>query len=493
MRRRVVRVLGGVAFIPVVLAAACGAASDAAVVSPHTADAASWGKAMQVAGIARLNMGGASIGSMSCASPGNCSAAGTYNSGNYRYQGFVVSQVRGTWGRAEEIPGLAALNKARYASVGPISCASPGNCVAGGSYQDSRRHPQAFLVSQVHGTWRKAIEVPGTAMLNRVGAGISSVACTTPGDCTAVGSYLSRYKHGQPFVISEVHGKWGTANQVPGMLALNPAGIAGLGSLSCASAGNCTAGGTIKVDNNDTLAFVVSEVHGNWGTAVQVPGTATLGATGGAGVSSVSCASPGNCAVAGYYYDSQGAQYPFVENQAGGTFGTAVLAPGMTAFGQHSNGQLYDVSCGSPGNCSAVGSEGVSNGYDVGGGGQPFVVNEVNGTWHKASLVPGIAKLNTGVDGAVSTISCSSAGNCAAGGYYGIGKPADKVYNLQAFLVSEVNGTWGRAQQVPGLRVLNSRNWASMGQVSCSADGRCSAGGGYQDSRGGEPFVTSER
>ena len=47
-----------------------------------------------------------------------------------------------------------------------MSCASAGNCSAGGYYTDGAGHEQAFVVSEVNGTWGTAIEVPGTAALN---------------------------------------------------------------------------------------------------------------------------------------------------------------------------------------------------------------------------------------------------------------------------------------------------------------------------------------
>ncbi len=50
-----------------------------------------------------------------------------------------------------------------------MSCAAAGNCSAGGHYTDSSGHFQAFVVSQVNGTWHTAIEVPGTAALNQGG------------------------------------------------------------------------------------------------------------------------------------------------------------------------------------------------------------------------------------------------------------------------------------------------------------------------------------
>jgi hypothetical protein len=46
----------------------------------------------------------------------------------------------GSWGTAIEVPGLAALNKGQRGAVSSVSCAPPGNCVAGGDYR-RLRHP----------------------------------------------------------------------------------------------------------------------------------------------------------------------------------------------------------------------------------------------------------------------------------------------------------------------------------------------------------------
>jgi hypothetical protein len=54
----------------------------------------------------------------------------------------------GTWGTAQEVPGTAALNSGGSAVVISVSCASAGNCAAGGFYTDSSRHEQAFVVNK---------------------------------------------------------------------------------------------------------------------------------------------------------------------------------------------------------------------------------------------------------------------------------------------------------------------------------------------------------
>src|SRR5258708_12280571 len=54
----------------------------------------------------------------------------------------------GTWRTAIEVPGSGALNKGGNAEVFSVSCASAGNCAAGGLYTDGFRHVPALLVTE---------------------------------------------------------------------------------------------------------------------------------------------------------------------------------------------------------------------------------------------------------------------------------------------------------------------------------------------------------
>jgi len=74
-------------------------------------------------------------------------------------------------------------------------------------------------------------------------------------------------------------GTWGTAHPIPGLAALNVGGDAWINMVSCASAGNCSVGGSyLNRRHGEFQAFVASETGGTWGTAREVPGTATLNA-----------------------------------------------------------------------------------------------------------------------------------------------------------------------------------------------------------------------
>jgi len=74
---------------------------------------------------------------------------------------FVVDEVNGTWGTAEEVPGTAALDQGEDAEIRSVSCASAGNCSAGGRYVDAAGHTQPFVINETKGAWGRAEEIPG--------------------------------------------------------------------------------------------------------------------------------------------------------------------------------------------------------------------------------------------------------------------------------------------------------------------------------------------
>src|SRR5215813_7169046 len=237
-------------------------ASVAAAPVPPGAVGGTWGTAEEVPGIAALDHGGSSdLRSVSCGSAGNCAAGGGYATSPGHGQAFVVNQTNGAWGTAQNVPGLAALNQGRSAEIYTVSCASAGNCSAGGAYKDGSGHQQVFVVGQANGTWGTAKEVPGTAALNQFGfAQLLSLSCGAAGNCSAGGSYIDNLGHHRAFVASEKNGTWGAAEQVPGTAALSPGGGAVVSSVSCPAAGDCAAGG-----DAGTHPFVISGDQGNLG------------------------------------------------------------------------------------------------------------------------------------------------------------------------------------------------------------------------------------
>jgi len=321
-----------------------------------------WGQATQIRGPGGLNGGAdAEPMSLSCGSAGDCAAGGEYVDGSGNYQGFAAVERNGVWGKAVEVPGLGALNAGGFAEIDAVSCAPAGSCAAGGFYTN-RRLQQGFVVTERNGRWGKATGVPGLGALNAGatadmdGADVSSVSCASAGNCAAGGFYTARHRRNEGFVAVERNGRWGKATAVPGLAALNTGGSAAVYSVSCASPGSCAAGGRYTASHRRQQGFLVVERNGRWGKAAGVPGLGSLTKGAVAEVDGVSCASAGNCAAGGSYQDAPYEDQGFVVSERNGRWGKATPIPGLQALNTAGDAQVYSVSCGPAGNCAAGGS-----------------------------------------------------------------------------------------------------------------------------------------
>ena len=403
-----------------------------------------WGPKITVGGVAALHGYDTGVGSISCPTAGNCAAVGGYSEDAFPQtaHAFVVDETNGSWGTAIEIPGTANPKpfSVDEAYVRSVSCATPGNCAAGGTFLDNNGpgpglvgvHP--YVVDETNGTWGTAIVVTGVTG----GYGnVFSVSCATAGNCAAGGG---------GFVVDEVNGSWGDAIKVPGIPDADESFVS---SISCSTAGNCAAGGSYSKGGSKAHLFVVDETNGVWGNAIEIPGTVGDGS-----VTSVSCATPGNCAAGGYDHGA------FVVGEANGVWGKAVHVPGV---GKFSLSGVNDVSCGAAGDCTAGGYYEGSRPADY----RAFVLSESHGSWGTPIELPGMSQ--------VWSISCATAENCTAGGYY-----VDKSDAFKAVVDTERDGGWGSATVIPGTGAE-----AQAGPVSCATADSCVVGGGY---RAGHPF-----
>ena len=123
-------------------------------------------------------------------------------------------------------------------------------------------------------------------------------------------------------------------------------------SVSCASAGNCTAVGVFKNVTGGYEAFTMTSTAGTWGQATPAVFAAGVqNSNADSGFSSVSCASAGNCTAVGYFSNVAGGYEAFTMTSTAGSWGQAT--PAVFAAGvQNTNLDTYffSVSCGSAGN-----------------------------------------------------------------------------------------------------------------------------------------------
>ena len=77
-----------------------------------------------------------------------------------------------------------------------------------------------------------------------------------------------------------------------------------LSAVSCPSAGNCSAVGTYADNTGSTQGLLLTETAGSWATGAEAGLPADAGSNPYVGLNSVSCASAGNCTAVGFYQDS---------------------------------------------------------------------------------------------------------------------------------------------------------------------------------------------
>jgi hypothetical protein len=403
------------------------------------------------------------VNMLSCASAGNCTAVGRYTDSAGNSEGLLLTQTSGTWARGIEAPLPKNAATSPLVTVTSVSCASAGNCTAVGQYNDSSGLIEGFFLTQTSGTWARGIEA-------RLPAGVTSagnllVSCASARNCTVVGSYTDSYPNFQGLLWTKTAGRWATAitAPLPANAATNQQVL--LNQVSCRSAGNCTAVGSYLDSTGNTQGLLLTQTSGTWATGVEARLPASPSGLGGS-LTSVSCASAGNCTAVGTYFDSSGNTDGLALTQTSRAWATGVetVPPDYSENGQNLP-RMTSVSCVSAGNCTAAGS------YDT------FAVLW---TQTKRNWATGIAaSLPAGAEaGGLDWVSCPSAGNCTAVGSYD-----DSSGNQQGIVLGQTSGTWSPTE-VPVPANAGTDPSVTMWSVSCASAGNCTAVGRYTDSAG---------
>ena len=229
--------------------------------------------------------------------------------------------------------------------------------------------------------------------------------------------------------------------------------------LSCPSRSVCTVAGIAADRSQRQRFFVATERQGTWGKPLDIA-TPTVGKMilfGGFPV--LSCASAGNCAV-GDEYSTPSEIGNFVVSETHGKWGKARTVPGTPEA----------ISCPAAGDCTAA----LRNGD---------LISEQHGTWHKAFPVPGLAALRHGGFPMFEGISCPAPGNCAAAGNI------DHTSTVQAFVVTERHGIWGRAQLIKS----RLKTDLFLSALSCPKAGNCVvAGSAVNQANDDEAFTVAQ-
>ena len=445
-----------------------------------------WGPAHPIPGLAALNAdGSAQVQHVSCASLGNCTAAGTYQDAAGRTQVFTANEVSGTWGQATPLTGLSSLNVGGDASATALSCSGLGACAIGGFYTDGLNGSQPFVADSRGGTFGPPQALfAASALHNQRIATISALSCASPGNCTVAVTLPNNPPGGgavpESFLASEVAGTWSAVQAIPGIVpGSTDAGVpAVINSLSCWLPGDCFAGGLYRSSTGALHTLMTAQLNGDWHPFEEISGISQLpgyDANQSSVVESVSCAAGAACQFGGIYHDTSGIEHAFVAS-----IQASSRVPGMDDL--HSIGEeiAHEISCGAPSECAVAGQ--FDEQFTVNSTAtQAFVDSESSGTWGSAQQLLGISDNPHAVAG---TVSCAGVAGCVAGGSY-----TDTAGHQQAWVAAQNDivgtsdfGSFNAAQQVAGN--LNAGGTATVNDVSCTFVGNCAVGGFYTDGNG---------
>ena len=372
----------------------------------------------------------ANLQAVSCTSATACTEIGIYEDG-------ALGAVSST-GSSFSTPSYAAAG----GDVSALSCTATDRCLAVGSGPMATSPALSGPTAEVSSgaDWvdvSPRLAGPAGAI---AGSGFTGVSCSSSLRCTAVG------QDGGALVARLVGGAWSLQRMAPaGGTELAPRAV------SCPSSSDCEAAGD-TVDPSGQ----VSPLAERWnGTRWSLQSTALAEAT--SQLVTVSCGGVGRCLAAGSWVDQGYSTSGLSESLAAGSWSLAAVpgAAGGPYFaadeddGTAPDGRLTGVSCPASASCITVG-----NFFQSANSGMPNAIDDnVALRWNGSALSP----LAPGPGGAVTNVSCPSAGRCmtvAAG-------DSARLYD----------GRGWRSLTIPGAR------GAHLGQVSCVSARTCTLAG----------------
>ena len=327
---------------------------------------------------------------LSCSSSTACTAVATY----YPFPSSdrdVLLAVR--WdGRGWSREVMADPAGSNTVLVSGISCPSGSSCVAvGGLTSGDRPNRYVPLVERWNGTVWSVEPAPAPAGVG-LSSRLTSVSCTSPTACTAVGESVSRDRatplverwNGIAWSIERASGGSLISISCTSRLACTAVGRAGnetlgegwngsrwsiqpnphprrfrgpggdneLGSVSCASRDACMAVGDSGWGSgfNSVRVTLAEHWNGSRWSAQPTPNPIQLDQ-----FNSVSCSSIRSCTAVGYYTDRAGdATLPLVERWHGGRW-SVLTVPRRLSAGKSADPTLLAVVCFANADCLAIG------------------------------------------------------------------------------------------------------------------------------------------
>lgn len=386
---------------------------------------------------------GAALTGVSCLDADSCVAIGWVRDvGQY-------SAVVARWnGQAWSPDGRAMALGSGAGLLESISCVSGSFCMAVGQSDSGGPYNWPFYERLARGKWTTGDMGSGHwQWLN----GMSSVSCSGPSVCEAVGAATVGNKDGQggETVAQRWNGRKWTVQSTPDLAPIQMGFWPSLTAVSCADGSSCVAVGFVGPGDSPSLGIGLVWDGKAWRMQV------TIGLRKGSveGLSDVSCPTSEYCVALGVVEGGNLAAKSIVETWTGGRW---KVQPMPSAALQ---AEFSAVSCATPRSCVAVGSREQSP-----DGSSHILVERWNGVrWQPESVPEPRGSSYLSLEG----VSCVSADACTAVGSYYL-KDAGRVPLIERWN----GGAWTIQRSAP-----TKLGPVDLGAISCPDSTHCDAVG----------------
>jgi RHS repeat-associated protein len=223
-----------------------------------------------------------------------------------------------------------------------------------------------------------------------------------------------------------------------------------LNSVACTSSSNCWAVGDYYNANSSDQALIEQYIGTAWNTIPAPSTSSTMNNL----LAGVTCVTASDCWAVGYALAPGGSYQTLIEQYNGASW-SIVTSPDA---GTSTNNYLGGIACTSASSCSAAGYY-----YSTSAGHDQTLIETYNGTTWSIATSP---NANLSQDNLLKAISCTSASNCWADGYYvnasGIDQTLIEQYDGTSWSVAaSPNQGTSQSNVLVGLTCVSSSNcWA---------------------------------
>jgi hypothetical protein len=303
------------------------------------------------------------LDAVACPAVGQCAAVGTYKT-SMGFEAMIASASGGQFASATRIalPANAA-TAGQLAALFAVSCVHWGYCTAVGTYKDTSGNQLPLAVSERAGSWRASVSpaLPVGALGADQLASLNGVDCEAAGACRAVGAFVDAGGF-KSIALTQAAGNWLASAKAAviaapaGATSPGPEGV-GLSSIDCTASDACVAVGQYATSSG-YAAMSTSASHGAWTPSVAVAAPSTPATPGSSldVLSSVSCITAGACTAVGTYGNTS-TRLPFSATMTAGDFAPGVAgAVGLGDASTPLKASYGSVRCFSASACLVVGN-----------------------------------------------------------------------------------------------------------------------------------------